>query len=309
MCRCRAHVRGWGPPPLPGLFSPHLSRGRGRGSGFRRHSARLCRQRSPRLVRSSRYHRARPDVGHHDRGHRSQHARHTDARGHDHGRSRPAVRRPYLDRDPRGGRRRRPDRLGEWDSHRWAQVERAHRHPRDGPDRGRSREPLREHVPGTECGAARSVRLGGHPDPGRQPDLLDGCGRHAGAHRRASLHLGRTTLPSGRGQPGLVPRDGRPGDVEPNSRVRGGGGPVCDRRGSPGRIAAQSRGQHRLAVSPRSHRRCRHRWRVPWQEVWPVHCRRSPWCLSRRVEPDDAVARPGDVAPVPRVRARDHRGC
>ena len=30
--------------------------------------------------------------------------------------------------------------------------------------------------------------------------------------------------------------------------------------------------------------------------------------LPHRVEPDDAIARPGDLSPIPRVRARDHRG-
>ena len=135
---------------------------------------------SDRPVRcTARDHRARPDVGDHDRRHRSQHPGHPDARGDDHGRSRRAVRQPHLDRDPRGGGRRRPHRVGERDPHRWAQVERPDRHPRDGPDRGRSRQPLREHVPDPECGTARSVRLGGDPDPGRQPHLLDGRGRHA----------------------------------------------------------------------------------------------------------------------------------
>ena len=72
--------------------------------------------------------------------------------------------------------------------------------------------------------------------------------------------------------------------------------------------AAQSRGQHRLAVPPRSDRRCRHRWRVAGRRSGQsaVDVRRG--VLSHRVEPDDAVARPGDLAPVPRVRARDHRG-
>ena len=75
-------------------------------------------------------------------------------------------------------------------------------------------------------------------------------------------------------------------------------------------IAAQSRRQHRVAVPARPDRRGRDRWGVagrrPGQSA--VDVRRG--VLPHRVEPDDAVARPGDLAAVPRVRTRDHRrGC
>ncbi len=45
--------------------------------------------------------------------------------------------------------------------------------------------------------------------------------------------LGRTPLPGGRRQPGLVPGDGRAGDVVPDARLRRGGGPRTRSPGSP----------------------------------------------------------------------------
>ena len=71
-------------------------------------------------------------------------------------------------------------------------------------------------------------------------------------------------------------RDGRAGDADPDPRLRGGGGPLRDRRGGPGRFAAQSRGQHRLAVPPRSRSPPSSSVARRWPEVWPVRCRRSP---------------------------------
>ena len=72
----------------------------------------------------------------------------------------------------------RRHRAGERDPHRRAQAQRADRHPRDGPDRGRTRQSLRAHVPDPEPGAGRTVRLGVEPVPRRQPDLLDRRGHH-----------------------------------------------------------------------------------------------------------------------------------
>ena len=65
---------------------------------------------------------------------------------------------------------------------------------------------------------------------GRQPDLLDRGGRHPGADRGTSVHLGRASLPGGGRQPGVVARDGRAGDPDPDPRLRRGRRPLRGRR-------------------------------------------------------------------------------